>query len=207
MMYQFFLYAGTGSDCVHLSFPASSFLPGSVMLSFLSAKSILCNIKGLHPVSIDVGWPTIGLPIARDLISRCPDECFLDKTAAAQAVTGNSPAFLKAGILVNSVHAVVLLVDADVLLHTTSCKAEAAVPTCFNPATLVAVVPTTMVFDRNKRNRRGPIESRLLDNCLLEDQVYTSIVIGAIALATASSASFANVLGETGELESWDVCS
>lgn len=172
------------------------------MVSFYT-QPILHDTKGVAPYIMV--WPSPGLPVARDLVGRSPDECLFDETATPQVGSFNSPAFLEASVIVNSVHAVVLLVNADVLLHATTCEAEASVTACADSAALVAVVPTTMVFNCNERDGRGALISGLLNNCLLEDQVYASVVIRAFSLAATGSASF--VFGKIRELESRDVCS
>lgn len=149
-----------------------------------------------------MAWPSLGLPVAWDLVGRRPDECLLDKTATTQAGAFHRPAFLKAGVLVDAMHAVVLLVDADVLLDTATCETEASVPACLDPAALVAMVPTTMVFHRNKRDRRSTLKPRLRDNCPLIDQVYAGVVIRTFALAAAGAASCENIVGNIVGLES-----
>ena len=148
-----------------------------------------------------MAWPSLGLPVAWDLIGWCPDECLLDKTATTQVGAFHRPACLKAGVLVDAVHAVVLLVDADVLLDAT-CETEASVSACLDPAALVAIVPTTMVFHRDERDRRGALKPRLWDNCPLIDQVYSGVVIRTFALAAAGAASCENIIGNIVRLES-----
>lgn len=100
----------------------------------------------------------------------------------------NPPALLNVLIPVDAMHALVLLVDADVLLDTTACETEASVPASLDPTTLATMVPTAVVFHRDEGDGRGAPDSRLRDNCPLVDQVYAVVVIRTVALA-ASAAS------------------
>lgn len=141
------------------------------------------------------------LPVAWDLISRLPNDSLLDKAAASQDVLFDPPALLDVLISVDAMHAVVLLVDADVLLDTAAFEAEASIPAGLDAPTLVAVVPAAMVFHCDERDWRSASNSRLWDNCPLVDQVYTLVVIWAFALAAPGAASCEDVVWDIGRLQ------
>lgn len=142
-------------------------------------------------------WPNPGLPIARDLVGRLPDQSFLDKPTTPQVMLFNPPTLLNFLVPVNAMHALVLLVNADILLNTTARETEASVPASLDPTAFAAMVPTAMVFHCNEGDGRGAPDARLRDNCPLVDQVYAVVVIGTVALA-AGAASCENPIGDIG---------